>query len=103
MAGEELGVELPIVVFMAPADWFHGILWEEMPERAWRTIPVDVRRELESLGLGRSSERIVYVAARESEVKELGLDPSKPITLEDLKEKIVEQLTKKKAIAITTS
>jgi len=53
LAGEDPETELPIVFIAAPAEWYHGILWEEMPERAWKTIPDRVRRELEALGLSR--------------------------------------------------
>ncbi len=97
MAGEKPEVELPVVMLIAPAEWYHGILWEEMPERAWKTIPEKVRRELEALGLSRTPRKPVFIVATEEEIRELGLDPNKPITLEELKRKIIEQEAKKAA------
>ncbi len=103
LAKEDMDVELPVVMFVAPAEWYHGILWEEMPERAWKTIPSRVREELEALGLGRSKRKPVLIAATEEELRELGLDPTKPITLRELKRKIIEQIKKTTPIpAITT-
>ncbi len=91
MAEEDPETELPVVMLVAPAEWYHGILWEEMPERAWKTIPEKARQELEALGLSREPQKPVYIVATENEIKELGLDPSKPITLEELKKKILEK------------
>ncbi len=103
LAGEDMSVELPVVMLVAPAEWYHGILWEEMPERAWKTIPARVRRELESLGLGRNPRKQVLIAADEEEIRKLGLDPTKPITLRDIERKIREQAKKTTPIpAITT-
>ncbi len=103
LAGEDVDVELPVVMFVAPAEWYHGILWEEMPERAWKTIPSRVREELEALGLGRSRRKPVLIAATEEELRELGLDPIKPITLRELKRKIIEQIKKTTPIPTITT
>ena len=102
-AGEDMDTELPVVILVAPAEWYHGVLWEEMPERAWKTIPAKAKQELEALGLGRSPRKPILIASTEEEIRELGLDPSKPITLRDLKRKIIEQAKKTTPIqAITT-
>ncbi len=95
MAEEDPGTELPVVILIAPAEWFHGILWEEMPKRAWKTIPEKARKELEALGLSREQCKPVYIIAMEEEIKELGLDPNKPITLKELKEKILGKYIRK--------
>ncbi len=92
MANEDPEAELPVVMLVAPAEWYHGILWEEMPERAWKTIPEKARKELEALGLSPKSYKPVYIVATEEEVEELGLDPNKPITLGELKKKILEKI-----------
>ncbi len=95
VAGEDLDVELPVVMLISPAEWYHGILWEEMPERAWKTIPEKAKKELEALGLSREPHKPVYIVATEEEIKELGLDPNKPITLKEIKNKILEKHKRK--------
>ena len=97
LAGEDPETELPIVFIAAPAEWYHGILWDEMPERAWKTIPDRVKQELEALGLSREPKEIVFIAATENEIKELGLNPSDIITLKKLKRKIIEEAMRKTA------
>ena len=101
LAGEDMDTELPVVMIIAPAEWYHGILWEEMPERAWKTIPARARRELESLGLSRNPQKKVLIAADEEEIRKLGLDPTKPITLKDIERKIREQVKKTTPIPAT--
>jgi len=83
------------VFIAAPAEWYHGILWDEMPERAWKTIPDRVRRELEALGLSRKPKKIVFIVATENEIKELGLSPNKVIMFKELKRKIIEETIRK--------
>ena len=95
LAGESLETELPIVFIAAPAEWYHGILWDEMPERAWKTIPDRVRRELEALGLSRKPKKIVFIVATENEIKELGLSPNKVIMFKEVKRKIIEETIRK--------
>jgi len=99
-AGENPETELPIVTLIAPAEWYHGILWDEMPERAWKTIPNKIRQELEALGLSRKPRKTVFIAATEEELKELELNPNDIISLEKLKRKILEK-TMMKATPIT--
>ncbi len=95
MAEEDPGAELPVVMLIAPAEWYHGILWEKMPERAWKTIPEKARKELEALGLSPKLNKPVYIVADEEEIRGLGLDPSKPITLKDVMERILSRITVK--------
>jgi len=94
-ASEGPETELPIVMFAAPAEWYHGILWEEMPERAWKTIPDKARQELEALGLSRKPKKIVFIVAAENEIKELGLNPNEVIMFKELKRKIIEETIRK--------
>ena len=94
-AGENPEAELPVLMIVAPAEWYHGILWDEMPERAWKTIPDKIRQELEVLGLSRKPRKTVFIAATEEELKELELKPNSIITLEKLKRKIIEETMKK--------
>lgn len=88
------------MTLIAPAEWYHGILWDEMPERAWKTIPNKIRQELEALGLSRKPRKTVFIAATEEELKELELNPNDIISLEKLKRKILEK-TMMKATPIT--
>jgi len=91
LGGEEV-LRLPALFLIGPSDWYHGLLWETFRREAWLALSENIRRELEALGLDPGGEEAVLIAARRSEVEQLGLDPAKPITLEDLKEKLLAQL-----------
>ena len=91
-AGEEPGTLLPLTIIMGPSPWYHLIKWSAPESNSlYQRIPRRYRREIEALGL-RGGDPIVLVPARPEQLRELGLDPEKPITLEDLVEKIKERV-----------
>ena len=92
MAGEEPGTLLPLTIIMGPSPWYHLINWSA-PESdsLYRRIPNKHRREIEALGL-RGGGPIVLIPARPEQLRELGLDPEEPVTLDDIVEKIRERV-----------
>ena len=89
-AGRNPEEPLPVIALLAPAAWFHILKWRGEPIHAWQQLPRDVRLELEALGLTpepTDAETLTVLASRK-ELQELGLDPSKPVTLEDLRKSL---------------
>ena len=76
---------LPVVVLIGRADWYHLLLWETFPPTTWAKLGSRMRGELEALALDPVGEETVLIPVKKSELEKLGLDPSKPITLEDIK------------------
>ncbi len=88
---------LPLTVIFTKAPWYHGVdmsgLTEGLSERALK--------EVKALHLDTPpSERpeLVAVLATRSQIEALGLDPEKPVTLEDLVEAV-----RRKVLAETRS
>ena len=84
--------ELPILALITPATWFHVLNWKQEPIHAYKQLPRKIKLELEALGLSPLKEMIaITTLTTPTKIKELGLDPSKPITLEELEKKILEK------------
>ncbi len=94
-AGAGEGQLLPLTLILAASPWHHLIDWSQMPPNAWKDLPERVRRELEALGLSpESGEEKVLISAARTQIEQLGLDPGEPITLDDIIEKVREQLAR---------
>ena len=92
--------EAVAIVFMARASTVNLLHWDE-PDHLWSRLPEEARTELYYHGQApeKPRGRIVYIAAEEEEVRGLGLDPEKPITLKD----VVKAVERKLAAAQTSS
>ncbi len=91
-AGKNVDEELPVITLIAPAKWYHVLNWKNEPLHAFKNLPREIALELEALGLSPSQSHVpLTVLAEAEELKELGIDPSKPLTLRELKEKIIEK------------
>ncbi len=87
--------ELPVITMIAPTAWYHVLNWKEEPVHAFNQLPQDIKLELEALGLAPKHEYIpLTILAKPQEIKELGLDPGKPVTLREFKKKIIEKTVK---------
>ena len=75
------------IVYMARASTVNLLNWDKEDE-LWHALPQEARTELYYHGQAprKPSSRIVMIAAEENEIRKLGLDPEKPITLKDLEE-----------------
>ena len=96
------GEEDMILAFFTEAKWYHLFNWSD-PEVARELLPR--LTEMERLGLCATlapetvcgGMRPHILVAKPDELKELGLDPEKPITLQDLMEKIEERIKRELA------
>ena len=80
--------------------WVHQLLPLEPDDPIYRSLPREAKLELyyqHRDPTRRPRSRTVFIAAEEHEVRELGLDPTKPITLEDVVEKVREKLAREQA------
>ncbi len=79
-------------MFVTPSLWYHLIDWRSPEsEGVLRRAPGRVRREVEALGL-RDGGPVVFIPARPEELERLGLDPGKPLTLEDVVKAVERKL-----------
>ncbi len=100
-AEKEIDEELPVITMIAPATWFHVLNWKKEPIHAFNQLPLDIRLELEALGLAPTQEyKPLTVLATSQEIEELGIDHNKPVTLEELKRKILEKAMKSAAMKL---
>ena len=89
LAGEILGSRKRgyAVVLIAGATHLHLQHWDDPNDPLWKALPEHYKRELELLGLTEwSPEEAILIPATPGELRELGLDPGKPITLKDVVE-----------------
>lgn len=93
-----LGDDELLLVLARKPEWYHLMNWRDKDnqEILWPRIPEKIRIELCSIGLAPQElcpkKYIpIIIHALEKELENLGLDPSKPITLEELKKKILEK------------
>ena len=91
-AGASEGQVLPLTIILAASPWHHLIDWKSMPRGAWNDLPEKIRKELESLGLDPQGDGRVLIPARPEDLGQLGLDPEKPVTLEDVVEAVKRRL-----------
>jgi len=84
-AGASEGQLLPLTILLTTSPWHHLIDWSQMPMGAWTDLPKNIRKELEALGLDPTArEERILISATRSQIQQLGLDPEKPITLNDI-------------------
>ena len=88
---EELGLEgeAPLVARLEVAEWYHLLDWTVPENKAlWRRLPEKARLDLCSKKLAPEDlcthTETLTVLARPEDLQQLGLDPEKPITIEDL-------------------
>ena len=98
MADEQLDNPLQLIAILSPAEWYHGLLWNKM-ENTFRRIPEDIRKELTALGINpEDKDETILVIAKRKQLEQLGLNPDKPVTLEELTKKILEKTSTMKTI-----
>ncbi|MEB3778780.1 MAG: hypothetical protein GSR85_00900 [Desulfurococcales archaeon] len=93
---------LPVTVILTKAPWYHGLdmtgLTEGLSEKALK--------EIKALHLdtppGERPELVAILATR-SQIEQLGLDPEKPITLEDIVEAVMRKRSQTKLQAQSTA
>ena len=80
-----------LVVAVAKPKWYHGIIYEGATEKLFHRLPPHAKAEICLLGLASENlcrdYRTITVIASEKELRELGLEPGKPVTLRELLEK----------------
>ncbi|MCE4624956.1 MAG: hypothetical protein F7C35_03720 [Desulfurococcales archaeon] len=91
---------VPITVLAAKAPWYHLLDWSTLPTE---DLPTRIKKEIRALTLDSPQKPLVLVPARPEQLRELGLDPEKPITLEDLVEKVEEKIRRELAAKSTAS
>ncbi len=85
-----------MITLLSPVSWYHVLKWREEPIHAYRELPERIKLELEALNLSpEGGHQTLTVLAKPEELKRLGLNPEKPITLEELKRRMIEQEAKK--------
>ena len=75
--------------------WVHQLLPLEPDDPIYRNLPEEAKRELYYQyrdPLAKPRSRVTFIAAEEDELRELGLDPTKPVTLKDVVEAIRERV-----------
>jgi len=87
------GKEAVAIVLLARASTVNLLDWAEEDE-LWRALPQEARTELYYHGQApeKPSSKVVLIAAEEEELRRLGLDPLKPITLEDIIRAVREKI-----------
>ena len=85
--------EAPVLAYVARASHLNLLFWEEEDD-LWVGLPLEARTELYYQGRApeKPKSRIVFIAAEEDEIRSLGLNPEKPITLKDVVKAIEEKL-----------
>ncbi len=98
----ELGVRLntrgerkvPLLAYLT-RPWIHQLLPLDPGDPVYTSLPREAKVELYYQGLdptAKPRERVVFIAAEEDEVRELGLDPEEPLTLKDIVSAVEERL-----------
>ena len=102
MTGEEPDTTLTLITYISPAPWYTGLLWNEN-DKIYKRLPLDIKKELIALGINpEDQDETVLIIAKKKQLEKLGLDPSKPITLDEVEEKILEK-HKKKIVTVSQS
>ncbi|MCE4624958.1 MAG: hypothetical protein F7C35_03730 [Desulfurococcales archaeon] len=90
------GESLLLTTIATPSPWFHALDWSELP---YSDLPDRVRREIEVLGLHEIDKETVLIPARPEQLRELGLDPEQPLTLEDIVRAVREEIKREERAA----
>ena len=78
--------KVPVLAYVT-RPWIHQLLPLDPEDPIYRSLPPEARIEIYYQGLDPTRNprgRTVFIAADEEEVRSLGLDPEKPITLKDV-------------------
>ena len=78
--------KVPVLAYITRPG-IHQLLPLDPEDPIYRSLPQEARTELYYQGLDPTAKprgRTVFIAAEEEEVRSLGLDPEKPITLKDV-------------------
>ncbi len=95
MTGEEPGTLLPLTILATPSPWYHLINWKAREaQRMFKRLPEELKTKIEALGL-RDGGPVVLIPSRPEELRELGLDPEKPVTLKDIVEAVEKHVLEK--------
>ncbi len=88
--------EVPVLVYIARASHLNLLVWDE-EDILWTRLPEEAKTELYYQGRAptKPAGRVVFIAAEEEEVRRLGLDPEKPVTLKD----VIRAVEKRIAVA----
>ena len=74
-----------VVALVGPASHLHAQYWDDPNDPVWAGLDPRLRVELELLGnTAWSPDEVVLIPARPGVLRELGLDPGEPLTLEDV-------------------
>ena len=77
------------VLLIGKATHIHAQYWDSRDDIIWSRLDPLIRQELETLGNTEwSPKEVTLIPVTRSQIEELGLDPEKPITLEDLVEAV---------------
>ena len=96
---EELGLEPGAILGaqVARLRWYHLLNYEDpdVQRWLWDRLPAYARAEVCMLGLATEKlcrdYRTITVIASEEELRKLGLEPGQPVTLRELREKLLEK------------
>lgn len=86
---------MPVLAYIT-RPWIHQLLPLDPEDPIYRSLPPEARTEIYYQGLDPTRKprgRTVFIAANEEEVRSLGLDPEKPITLKDVVAAVERKLT----------
>ena len=81
------GVLLTAIV--TPSPWYHALDWSSIPMDG---LPEKIEKEITALGLHQLDKPLALIPADPDKLRQLGLDPEKPVTLEDLVEAVKRKI-----------
>ena len=82
-----------VVVLIGKASHLHAQYWETQDDILWKRLDPKIREELEILGNTEwSPSMVTLIPATREQLEELGLDPSQPVTFQDIVEAIQRKL-----------
>jgi len=83
-----------VVILVGRASHLHAQYWDARDDPLWARLDPKLREELEILGNTEwSPSEVTLIPARPEQLRELGLDPDQPLTLEDVVEAVRRRLT----------
>ena len=74
-----------VVLLIGRASHLHAQYWDTRDDPLWEKLDPKLKEELEILGNAEWSPReVILIPARPEQLRELGLDPEEPLTLDDI-------------------